>query len=56
MPTVCGFPKEFFADRAEVVPLMTRGVQTPFAGFAPAALKRFSILAFLKINIYFWYI
>ena len=39
MPTVCDFPKEFFADRAEVAPLLTRGVEQPLADFPPAAVE-----------------
>ena len=39
MLTLSGFPKEFFAERAEVVPLMTRGVEPPLADFPPTTVE-----------------
>ena len=39
LPTVNGFPKEFFAERAEVVAPMKRGVEPPLADFAPTAVE-----------------
>ena len=38
-PTVNWLPEEFSADHAEVVPLMTSGVEPPLVDFPPTAVE-----------------